>query len=95
MYQLSLQFLNTKDTVMTSLEKMIGRSVQLIITDNTTSLLSIRQTRDPIAVRMHLMFLKAGDDVISEIARFIRKRKGRMPLIREFVKRNRDCIKMR
>ncbi len=95
MFQLSLQFLNNKNTIRASLEKMTGRSVSLSITDNATSLLSIRPMQDSVSVRMHWMFLKAGDDVLREIAGFIRKRKGRAPLIREFINRNRDCIKER
>jgi len=93
MFQLGLQFLNNKQTMRASLEKMTGRSVSLSITDNATSLLSIRSTQDSVSVRMHWMFLKAGDDVLREIAGFIRMRKGRTPLVREFINRNRDCIK--
>lgn len=94
MFQLSLRFLNNKDTMKASLEKMTGKTVVLSITDNATRLLSIRERQHSLSVRMHWMFLRAGDDVISEIAGFIRKRKSRTPLIREFINSNRDCIRV-
>jgi len=95
MFQLNLQFLNNKDTMRDSLEKMTGRPVSLRITDNATSLLSIRTRQDLVNVRIHWMFLKAGDDIIREISGFIKKRKGCTPLIRKFIHENRSCIKLR
>jgi hypothetical protein len=95
MIQLSLQFLNNTDTIRKSLETMTGRPVSLSITNNTASLLSIRPTQDFVSLRMHWMFLKAGDDIIREIAHFIRKRKGRTPLIRQFIHENKNCIRVR
>jgi hypothetical protein len=93
MFQLNFQYLNDKDMIRNSLEKMIGRSVSLNITNNAANLLSIRTKQDLVSVRMHWIFLKAGDDIIEEIAAFIRKRRGRTPLIRKFIRENRDCIR--
>jgi len=87
--------LNNKDTMRDSLEKMTGRPVSLTITDNATSLLLIRTKPDLVSVRMHWMFLKAGDDIIGEMSGFIKKRKIRTPLIRKFIHENRACIKVR
>ena len=95
MFQLNLQFLNNKDTIRDSLEKMTGKPVSLSITDNATSLLLIRTKPDLVSVRMHWMFLKASDDVIKEMSGFIKKRKGQTPLIRNFIHENRACIKVR
>lgn len=39
------------------------------------------------------MFLEAGSDVISEIAEFIKKRKGNTPLLRGFIRERRESIK--
>ncbi len=39
------------------------------------------------------MFLEAGSDVISEISDFIRRRRGKTPLIRGFIKERRHCLK--
>lgn len=94
MFQLNLQFLNNKDMIEASLEKMTGRSVALSMTDNATRLLSIREKQHYVSVRMHWMFLRAGDNVIRELAGLIRKRKGPTPLIRKFINSNRDCIKI-
>jgi len=95
MYQLTLQFQNSKDTLRDSLEKLSRRPVVLSITDNASSLLSIRIKHDFVFARMHWMFLKAGDDILKEIADFISKRTVRTPLIRHFIQANSDCIKAR
>jgi hypothetical protein len=95
MLQLSLQFLNNKDNLMVSLERMTGKPLSLTITDNSTSLLSIRTRANIVAVRMHWMFLKAGEDVIEEIAGFIKTGRGRTPLIRNFIRENRTCLRQK
>jgi len=95
MFQLSFHFLNSKDTLEDYLEKMSGKSVSLTITDNSTSLLSIRTKSNLVSVRMHWMFLNADDEVIREMASFIKTRKGRTPLIRKFIRENQISIKKR
>ena len=95
MLQFSLQFSNSKDTLEDCLEKMTGKSVSLTITDNSTSLLSIRTKGNLVSVRMHWMFLNADDEVIREMASFIKTRKCRTPLIRKFISENQTCLKKR
>jgi predicted SprT family Zn-dependent metalloprotease len=95
MLQFSLQFSNSKDTLEDCLEKMTGKSVSLTITDNSTSLLSIRTKGNLVSVRMHWMFLNADDEVIREIASFIKTRKCRTPLVRKFISENQTCLKKR
>jgi len=95
MFQLSLQFSNSKDTLREYLEKMTGKSVSLTLTDNSTSMLSIRTKSNSVSVRMHWMFLNADNEIIREIAKFIKTRKGRIPLIRKFISENRTCLKKR
>jgi len=51
-------------------------------------MLSVRKKGNSIYVRLHRIFLDARHDVIEEIAVFIKKRKGRTPLLRRFVKEN-------
>jgi hypothetical protein len=70
-----------------------GKPVSLVVTDNSASVLSIREKGKTVVVRLHRMFLDAGDDVIAEITRFIRCRKGRTPLLRRFLKENSHRIK--
>ncbi|MEO5361658.1 MAG: SprT-like domain-containing protein [Nitrospirota bacterium] len=76
-----------------SLEKLIGkaagRHINLTITDNSTSMLSHRHTvNGDVNVRIHRMFLDAGAEVIEEIAEFVKNRRRKTPLIREFIRNN-------
>ena len=91
--QLSMQFSDSKDNLKDLLERMIGRPFSLVFTDNSASMLSIRTINGSIAVRMHRMFLNAGEDIIREMAVFIKTRRGRTPLVRKFISENRTCLK--
>lgn len=93
MSQLSLQFSNSKDTLQHYLETVTGKPVSVILTDNSTSMLSIRTKDNSISIRMHRMFLNACEEVVREIAGFIKTRKGQTPLIRKFISENRACLK--
>jgi predicted metal-dependent hydrolase len=95
MFQMRLLYSHSKDTLRDSLAKMTGEAVALTLTDNSTSMLSIRKKDDSVTVRMHRMFLTAGEEVIREIAGFIKKRKGQTPLIRQFIRANRASLKKR
>jgi len=88
-----LLFSHKEDTLRDSLAKMTGQTVSLTLTDNSTSMLSIRKKYGSVVVRMHRMFLTAGEEVIKKIAGFIKKRKGQTPLIRQFIRDNRACLK--
>jgi len=88
-----LLFSHKEDTLRDSLAKMTGQTVSLTLTDNSTSMLSIRKKDGSVAVRMHRMFLTAGEEIIKEIAGFIKKRKGQTPLIRQFIRDNRASLK--
>ncbi|HAK89491.1 MAG: hypothetical protein A2077_02280 [Nitrospirae bacterium GWC2_46_6] len=91
--QLLLPLAHSEIFLRSCLEKMIGRHVSLTITDNSTSMISVKSGGNTVAVRLHRMFLSAGNDVISEVARFIRNRKGKTPLIRDFIRQNSGCLK--
>jgi predicted metal-dependent hydrolase len=93
MLQMRLLFSHREDTLRDFLAKMTGQSVSLTLTDNSTSMLSIRKKDGSVAVRMHRMFLTAGEAVIEEIAGFIRQRRGRTPLIRQFIRDNQTSLK--
>lgn len=75
------------------LVRQSGRQISLTLTDNSTSMISVKSFGNTVSVRLHRMFLGAGDDVISEIAQFIRKRNGKTPLIRDFIRQNNGCLK--
>lgn len=46
-----------------------------------------------LRVRLHRMFLGAGDDVLSELSRYMRRGGGRTPLFWEFVKGNASLLR--
>ncbi|MCL5022449.1 MAG: SprT-like domain-containing protein [Nitrospirae bacterium] len=69
-------------------EKATARTVSLTMTDNSTSLLSVREKGALLFVRLHRIFLDAGEDVIGEIAQFLIRQRGKTPLLRSFLRRN-------
>jgi predicted metal-dependent hydrolase len=93
--QLLLPLARDGNAVRAQLEKLTGRTISLTITDNTASMVSVVKKGDSIAVRLHRMFLSAGTDVMEELARFIKIRKGETPLLRNFVRDNSAAIRER
>jgi hypothetical protein len=74
------------------LERATGKSIALVVTDNSTSMFSVRAKGGGLSVRLHWMFLEAGQDVLREMAGFIRLGKGSTPLVMDFIRRNTDRI---
>jgi hypothetical protein len=68
-------------------------SIRLTITDNATSMLSVRRKKDGIFVRAHRMFLDAGDEVIAEIAGFIKDTKMPTPHVKNHIRAHTADIK--
>jgi hypothetical protein len=95
MYQLSIQFSNSKDTLRHYFETATGKPVSVILTDNSTSVLSVKTKSGSISVRMHWMFLNAGEEILREMAAFIKTRRGRTPLIGKFISENRACLRQK
>jgi hypothetical protein len=93
MFQFKLQFSNTRDTLKDYFEKITGKHISLVLTDNAASLLSMRRKGNLISVRMHWMFINANDEVIKEIAHFIKTGIGRTPYINKFIAENQNCLK--
>ena len=69
-------------------ESAAHKPVSLTITDNAASMLSVREKQGLLSVRLHRIFLGAADDVLHEIALFIRQKKGATPLLRDFFRQN-------
>jgi predicted SprT family Zn-dependent metalloprotease len=68
--------------------------VELFITDNATSLFSMRPARDGgVTVRLHHMFLRADDEVLGELARYVRSGRGSTPRFWGFVKAHTHLLK--
>jgi predicted metal-dependent hydrolase len=93
MFQLNLQFSNNKDSLKDYFEKAADKAISLTLTDNYTSMLSVKTRGNSVFIRLHWMFLHAGNDVIREIAEFIKKRRNKTPLISRFIRENKHCLK--
>ncbi len=93
--QLGLPFQSYEgpDAIRAALERVYGRQLSLVLTENVRSLLSLRPGREGVPeVRLHRMFLTAPSEVIEEVGQYIKCRKGRTPLFWRFVKGNEHLI---
>ncbi len=86
--QLTLPFDRDLSCLSGLLGDLSGKTVSLTVTDNATSMLSAAKKNGHIAVRLHRIFLHAGDEVLTAVAGFIAGRKECRPLIRNFIRRN-------
>jgi predicted metal-dependent hydrolase len=95
MVQLSFVFQFNENTLKDYLQKRIERGMSLVITDNSSCMLSSRKEGGLILLRLHRMFLGAGRGVLDEVADYIKGRKKKTPLIRNFIDRNTHLLKKR
>jgi hypothetical protein len=97
MYQLSLPFLPSFDeqSLKDYIQKITSKPIHLTLTSNTVSMLSIKEKESAVFIRLHRMFLNADRDVLEEIGAFINRRKRPRQKIKEFIHRNKACIKER
>ncbi len=72
--QLALPFTPTGNALKRTLEERLGRPVSLVLTDNSTTVLSCRTRDSVLSVRLHRMFLSADHAVIGEIVSYLRHR---------------------
>ncbi len=93
MEQLTLNFRHDEDYLKALFERSTGQPISLTITDNSTSLLSVKTKGETVFVRLHRIFLDAGANVVDEIAEFIKKKRGKTPHIRDFIRGKRDILK--
>ncbi len=77
------------------LEKCLGRPVSLVLTENSTSMLSARAHNGVLRIRLHRMFLNADSRVMSEIASYLKNRRGAMPQFRSFIRDNREQLSLK
>lgn len=91
--QLSFSFEHDPGILVRIFEKASGRSVTLVLTDNSTSMLSIRKKGTVSCVRLHRMFLCADEDTLKEIALFIKHGKGSMTRFRAFLNKMRSVVR--
>lgn len=84
--QLALPFIRDEASLRDYITEAVGRPVALTFTDNTSSMLSVKDDISHMKVRMQRVFLHAGIDVIDEIIGFIKKRKKETPRLSMFLK---------
>jgi predicted metal-dependent hydrolase len=73
-------------------QKAATKPITLALTNNTASMLSIREKASGISIRLHSMFLNAGNDVLDEICEFLKRKKRAIPKVREFINRNKGDL---
>jgi hypothetical protein len=97
MNQLSLPFLPTFDeqSLKQYFQKTTSKPIHLTLTSNTVSMLSIREKEAAVFIRLHRMFLNADSDVLDEIGAFINRNRRPAQKVKEFIHRNKACIKER
>ncbi|RJQ48808.1 MAG: hypothetical protein C4538_03290 [Nitrospiraceae bacterium] len=94
MERLPLPLHLSEDFIRKHLERETGKTIYLLITDNSTNMLSIKWEGKSLNVRMHRIFLSAGKEVLHELADFIKKRNIRTPQIRKFINVNASHLRM-
>jgi len=88
-----LPFYHSEDSIRSFLEGVTRKNISLVITDNSSSILSVKACGSDANVRLHRMFLSAGNDVLTEIGDYIKKRKADIPGIKQFIEKNAGVIK--
>jgi hypothetical protein len=85
MKQLRLSFGFDERYVQTFLEKKTGRKVELILTENKSSVISCRESEEGLILRLHRMFLDSDDNLLDELAGFLLNGRKKTPIIRAFI----------
>lgn len=93
MQQLSFSYQYDEGSLRTTLEDLSGKSLSLVITDNSTSMLYLKKKGKTVSIRIHRMFLSAGSEVIEDIARYIKSSRVKTPHIRAYIRQNAHQLK--
>jgi predicted SprT family Zn-dependent metalloprotease len=74
---------------------LTGAQVQLTITDNSRTVMSMAPDREfgGVRVRLHRMFLDAGPDVVRAVAAWVKRPKSRLPAIDGYIRENRHRMR--
>ena len=86
---------DTEDSLRHYIEERLGRPVSLVLTQNSTSMLSARIRGGILNIRLHQMFLNADKQVADEIVLFLKNRRKKMCLFRQFIRDNRAHLSTR
>ncbi len=88
--QLILPFTSPESVLGRLLEERLGRPVSLVLTDNSTRMLSARTRAGVLSVRLHRMFLRADRRVLDEIVSYLGTGRCAMRRFRAFIRDNRQ-----
>jgi predicted metal-dependent hydrolase len=77
------------------IQDKFNKPIMLILTDNSTSMISVREQQNSISLRLHRIFLNADRAVLDEVIRFIVKKGGNTPAIKELIEKNKTYLKNR
>ena|SRR5208283_772810 len=86
--QLSMFYYHDDISLRCYLKECMGMEVSLFLTDNSTSMLSSKMEKGVLRVRLHRMFLNAGEPVLAEIVSFLKCKRGTMACFWDFVGEN-------
>jgi hypothetical protein len=90
--QLNLLLNHADSSLRQYLEERLNRPVALVLTENSTSMLSARERDNILRVRLHKMFVSSGTAVIDEIVSYLKHKSRAMPLFRKFLRDNRGHL---
>lgn len=93
MEEFDLQFGYDEETLRGWLEKETGVRMTLAVTDNSTRMISVKGGTGGVSVRVHRVFLRAPHGVLKEVASFVKKGRGKTPLIKGYIKEKSSSIK--
>ena len=74
-------------------QNITPKPIHLTLTNNSVSMLSIREKEAAAFIRLHRMFLYAERDVLDEIGAFINKKRRKLPKTKVFIHENKVHIK--
>ncbi len=93
--QLAFSFNHTDNSLKQYLEESLNRPVSVILTGNSTTMLSARMHDNVLRVRLHRMFLTADSRVVNEIVLYLKNRRGAMPHFRSFIRENKAQFRLK
>ena len=90
--QLALPFTHSEDSLRLYLEARLLKPVRVVLTSNSTSMLSAKLQDGTLRIRLHRMFLLAENRVLDEIGSYLKNKKGAMPGFRSFIRANKEQL---
>ncbi len=93
--QLSLTFGNSEKSLQQYLGENLGRPVSLVLTENSSTMLSLRAKHGVLLLRLHRIFVNADYEVLDEIVSYLKNKKAPMPLFRDFVRKNKAQLSVK